>query len=238
MALINCPECNREISDKVKSCPHCGYPFDDEAQPKSVLPKGEAVSLDLKTKVNRKKLLRTLFGIIVLVGITALLLLFQQSKVRNTYIDNVVLASKQMLEGMQKAEGVTDLTYKVWRNTIYEEFEIETYEYTGGMGSFNTSFNTSLTKLYSDAKILAIVADIESNQKSVSTTMRKLMNPKKEFAPCYETLSEMYTTYQGFTELAVNPNGTLQSFSQNTNEKSSRFKELFSKLTTQIPVKR
>lgn len=25
MALINCPECNREISDSVKKCPHCGY---------------------------------------------------------------------------------------------------------------------------------------------------------------------------------------------------------------------
>ncbi len=25
MALINCPECNKEISDKAKSCPHCGY---------------------------------------------------------------------------------------------------------------------------------------------------------------------------------------------------------------------
>ncbi|MBQ2882693.1 MAG: zinc ribbon domain-containing protein [Alphaproteobacteria bacterium] len=27
MALINCPECNREISDKAKACPHCGYPI-------------------------------------------------------------------------------------------------------------------------------------------------------------------------------------------------------------------
>ena len=25
MALINCPECNKEISDTVKTCPHCGY---------------------------------------------------------------------------------------------------------------------------------------------------------------------------------------------------------------------
>lgn len=25
MALINCPECNREISDTVKKCPNCGY---------------------------------------------------------------------------------------------------------------------------------------------------------------------------------------------------------------------
>ena len=27
MALINCPECGREISDKAASCPHCGVPI-------------------------------------------------------------------------------------------------------------------------------------------------------------------------------------------------------------------
>lgn len=25
MALISCPECNKEISDKAEMCPHCGY---------------------------------------------------------------------------------------------------------------------------------------------------------------------------------------------------------------------
>lgn len=25
MALINCPECNREVSDKAGACPHCGF---------------------------------------------------------------------------------------------------------------------------------------------------------------------------------------------------------------------
>lgn len=27
MALINCPECSKEISDKAISCPNCGYPL-------------------------------------------------------------------------------------------------------------------------------------------------------------------------------------------------------------------
>ena len=27
MALINCPECAKEISDKASACPHCGYPI-------------------------------------------------------------------------------------------------------------------------------------------------------------------------------------------------------------------
>ena len=30
MALINCPECGREISDKASACPHCGYPISSQ----------------------------------------------------------------------------------------------------------------------------------------------------------------------------------------------------------------
>ena len=29
MALIKCPECGKEISDKSKHCIHCGYPLDE-----------------------------------------------------------------------------------------------------------------------------------------------------------------------------------------------------------------
>ena len=29
MALIKCPECGKEISDKAKACIHCGYPLDE-----------------------------------------------------------------------------------------------------------------------------------------------------------------------------------------------------------------
>ena len=31
MSLIKCPECEKEISDKVSSCPHCGYPLKKKA---------------------------------------------------------------------------------------------------------------------------------------------------------------------------------------------------------------
>jgi hypothetical protein len=29
MALINCPECQKEISNKATSCPNCGYPISE-----------------------------------------------------------------------------------------------------------------------------------------------------------------------------------------------------------------
>ena len=36
MALMNCPECRRSISDKALTCPHCGYPL----QPSETSPSG------------------------------------------------------------------------------------------------------------------------------------------------------------------------------------------------------
>jgi len=30
MALINCPECGRQVSDQAKNCPDCGYPINEE----------------------------------------------------------------------------------------------------------------------------------------------------------------------------------------------------------------
>ena len=32
MALIKCPECQSEVSDKAKTCPKCGYPIDEIAK--------------------------------------------------------------------------------------------------------------------------------------------------------------------------------------------------------------
>lgn len=33
MALISCPECRRDVSDKAPACPHCGYPVGGQARP-------------------------------------------------------------------------------------------------------------------------------------------------------------------------------------------------------------
>jgi hypothetical protein len=39
VALINCPECNKEISDKAGACPHCGCPvFTTEPETKVIGP--------------------------------------------------------------------------------------------------------------------------------------------------------------------------------------------------------
>ena len=48
--LIQCPECNLQISDKALSCPHCGFPLQTQASPKNT-----ATSRTRRTK-KRKRL--------------------------------------------------------------------------------------------------------------------------------------------------------------------------------------
>lgn len=37
MALIDCPECEKKISDKATSCPNCGYPLGRERRREAFL---------------------------------------------------------------------------------------------------------------------------------------------------------------------------------------------------------
>ena len=40
MALVQCPECGKEISDSAVSCPHCGYPLSNINEPPKASPIG------------------------------------------------------------------------------------------------------------------------------------------------------------------------------------------------------
>ena len=50
MSLINCPECEKEISDKARSCPSCGYPI---AAQRVVNKSSETID-GLKTSIKEK----------------------------------------------------------------------------------------------------------------------------------------------------------------------------------------
>ena len=52
MALIKCPECQLQVSDKAITCPHCGYPLDTK------------VIKQQQRKTNKRKRLPNGFGTI------------------------------------------------------------------------------------------------------------------------------------------------------------------------------
>lgn len=69
-----------------------------------------------------------------------------------------------------------------------------------------------LANLSSDKDTVEKIAKIKSGQSEVSDTMKKLQNPPESFKKVYDTLLVLYISYQGFTELAINPKWNLTSF--------------------------
>ena len=54
MALIKCPECGKQISDKAESCPNCGYRIESTIEEKKDIPstiKQEAKEIDKKISI-------------------------------------------------------------------------------------------------------------------------------------------------------------------------------------------
>lgn len=235
MALINCPECNKEISDKVKNCPHCGYPLIDNDDTQKV----EVTSVKLQiNKEKPKKIIAALVGIVVIASI--IFMCYSSSK-QNQYSKDFNAVLEGMFASGSEAEDLIKLTSNVWHNAIYEERDSKTdkytyYTYGSGSLAFNFyDFNTALQNLYADEDTKTTITNIKSSQENVASLMKKLKNPPDKYKASYETLIEMYNAYQGITNLAINPKGNLQTFQNNANEKIDNFVGSYEKLQTQLP---
>ena len=69
MALINCPECDKEISDKAISCPHCGNPMNQPVQDEEYLCCPKCHSRELHTEQKGFSGGKALAGAVVAGGI-------------------------------------------------------------------------------------------------------------------------------------------------------------------------
>ena len=222
MALINCPECQKEISDKVKACPNCGYPFSESNTQKVVI-------TDVKLKSSK------VIPKIVIAGISIIVIFFITNGIRkNNYQTNLGIITKQMLDGGIIAEELTGLTHDVWYNTIYKKQNSKTDKFTGASYGFNSDFNLSLSSLSLDSDVRSKKRELENMRNKVEILMKKLQNPPKSLQNSYNDLDKLYRSFISYVELAINPSGSLTSFTSNVNKSSSDFIESYSKLKLYI----
>jgi uncharacterized OB-fold protein len=70
MALVKCPECSSEVSDKAESCPKCGFPLAKEEATESQGGKIQTIEL-----TSKKRKLRQVWCALVGVGSFAILII-------------------------------------------------------------------------------------------------------------------------------------------------------------------
>ena len=263
MALIKCSNCENQISDKAKVCPHCGQPVVlevVEAEEKTPLlceecgtelPEGveacpncgcpvsiqeevveespqkvEVTSVKLQpiTKNTKKYIVIAVVAIIAIIAaifignnVKQKKLAEEEAQRKATYASNLETASFTMLMGAIEAEDAGNLIKKVWYNEIYGEYDSETSKYTSGA----SDFNEALSNLFADTGFRSTISSIETNQDTVAGLMKKLKNPPEEYEDAYDAIKELYDAYTKLTNLATNPSGSLQTYSENFNTADS-----------------
>jgi hypothetical protein len=242
MGLINCPECNREISDRVVACPHCGYPLVEETEKKPEIQQVEISSVNIKDK-NPAKTKRIIIALVsvLLVGVIGFLVFNyfdtkSKNEAFNIYIDKLNTTYDAMINGASTAEELLNLTGMVWANTIYKERDPSTNIYTlDKNGKFYDDFNDSLYILFNGIVGKSKISIIRASQANVESYMRELKDPPEGLEDCYKTITDMYAAFRSVTDFAINPSGSLNTFSSSKTTKIDNLVTIAQKLKTQIP---
>lgn len=276
MAIIQCPNCRGQISDKARKCVHCGTVYISGkkelcAECGAELEDGAAMcfqcgcpvgvdsrmmSADFqqmgapgsnKANIETKRIIAA--GVVIVVVLMAIVIgilchrakkvveevnenmRFNQEKEveeenagrSQEYAANLQLVTDTMLSGAVDAENCCNLIVEVWNNAIWEIEDDITDQYTRPNGHFVEDFNDALDNLFADSEFCLQIDNIIENQRTVNSIVGQLKNPPEEYKSAYESLSKCYDAYLTFTNLAISPTGSLNTFSEDFNDADTEF---------------
>ena len=267
MAIIRCPNCKNEISDRAISCPacgiilqkseisstinicrecgselrsdysfclNCGCPLDTKSNKSSQPQQIEVINIK-PSKTTKKKRKTIIICIILVIAILTSVALSQKIKTKN-YSETLSSISTLMIEGTTSAEEAGKLIHDVWYNTIFEEFDSLTDEFTMDSDGykFYDDFNEALSNLFNDYSFSKKLDSIKENLVSVNSMMKELTNPPKKYQEAYIILKDFYDAYLELTNLVLNPTGSLQTFTDDFNEADSKVANDLKKISIYI----
>lgn len=261
MAMISCPNCRKPVSDKAEKCPHCGFeltPIASNFCPEcgnSIL-EGAVIcptcgypidNSPQKVEVTRVKISKKSIIIVLSIVIVLAVAIISGLAIRNYIVDQKTeeerIAYQETLDATSaaillqgySAESCGSLIHDVWFNTIYEEDDYITDDYTkNSYGRFYDDFNDALSVLFSDEDFLDQIDSLKSGQDAINSFMKELSSPPEGFENAHEAILELYDAYTALVNLAISPSGNLQSYTENFNEADSNFANCYKALQIYI----
>ncbi len=221
MALIKCPNCEKEISEKAFQCIHCGFQLREEELVKN--PPGK----------RKKGLILTLaiLAFVLVAGSVAGIMVKRNmdekkaEKERAEYIADLQTAAKDMLTGAYLADDLSRLIHGVWYNAVYKKSDEATDQYTqkGSWSRYDNEteyydFNTALQNLQADSGFQQRISKLRQHQETMQGMMKDLKNPPDEHKEAYDALKEFYAAYIDLAGCALNPMGNLTSYASSVDK--------------------
>lgn len=119
-----------------------------------------------------------------------------------------------MLDGLVNAESMGNLVQSVWSNAIYKRSDDATDPYTKVNGYFVDDFNDALSNLFASESFTYSVSTLSENKTEVVALMKKLNDPPEKYEEVHSLLMEYYNNYTKMVNAVMNPQGSLNSFSE------------------------
>lgn len=125
MAIVNCPECNREVSDTAVSCPGCGFRvahhFTNSNEPvEAAVPVTDTHEATMEKSAKRGYGLKVLFAVAAIIAIGFLLYSYSESSL--SFEDERAVLAVQKLYGRlkdPKSLDVHNIEYMKWPDDDY-----------------------------------------------------------------------------------------------------------------------
>ncbi len=234
MALIICPECGKEYSDKAAACPNCGCPTSLDGESTNFEPQKVEIAKVSVNKSAKKTIIIVAVIIAIIVAAFGAINYLKAEKAKkeaeeakSNYLSTLSLARTSMLLGASDAETASGLIHDVWYNSIYEKRDSKTDKYTRPNGYFVDDFNTALSNLFRDSSFITKIDSIKTNQDLVASQMKKLVNPPDEYKEAYSSIKDLYEVYSDLCNCAVNPTGNITSYTSTFNEADGSFMKYY-----------
>lgn len=221
MAIIKCPECGKEISEKTKNCIHCGCPIKKEKSKKS----------------------RIFIVILIPIAISAMIftILILKEREKNDkkynlqlYKDNMFDLTYDILNSSANSEECGNLINKVWYNSIWEKDDEETNKYTKKDGVFNDDFNDSLSTLFIDQEFSELVDEIKNDQQEIGQKLKEMKEYPEGFEEEYQDLKEFYNNYVDLSNLCINPSGNYNSYTSRFHDADDKVSNSYTKMKSHL----
>lgn len=201
--------------------------------------------MDAKNPKEKKKLSKgALIGIIaaavVVVIILAIVLvnsaLERQAKDDyNRYIDNLIELSSEGIDAASQAEKICNTAKRIWSSAIWDgdrawDSDIQKYH--------SDDFNEALQAYHLDTTTIELIAKMEVAYDSADDLLKQLKDPPEGLEDAYLTAQDFMAEVETLVNLASDPSGSLQTYSNAFNEADTACVKEFKALQKEIPEKK
>lgn len=223
MALIKCPECDKEISDTVKKCPNCGY--------------------NLKSKENKKnkKIIFIVVAVILLVavigGIVGMGINKSNAEKKEKEYNELITTTggKIYVYGLISELQCYDIG-QIWYNSIFKKSDYKYDKYTRDpkypslYNDFNKSINNYTTENAES------IQKLKETKNELGNDIKKLKDlPNDSYQDVYDELIVFYGVFSKLVDSATSPSGTYKDYLTNYNTYSKEFQESYDKIIVLKP---